>query len=307
MELKPVKPCSIPPIPEKYNSLMTRSSDEKPVLEFKNIFKSFKTHFFRAPVIALRDVSFSVKPGTIVGLVGPNGSGKTTAFRIAAGLLKPSKGSMILADNSQEIIGYTPELPGLPSMLKPHEILDFVGRIYGYSASKRQARRFELEKLFNLSSYMKRRMGGLSKGMAKRVSLAAALYNNPELLLLDEPLEGLDPLGSAEIKEHLKEQAGQGTAILISSHILSDVEAICTEIMILNQGEIILKGETNSILSLRESLELRFQAPRDRQEFLVEALKEKIKQHQGKVEFAGHPKQGLESLFKKILGKQGSG
>jgi ABC-2 type transport system ATP-binding protein len=144
-------------------------------------------------------------------------------------------------------------------------------------------------------------MARLSKGMMKRVGLACALFNRPEALLLDEPLEGLDPLGAADVRDHLTDLAKQGVGILISSHILSDVEAISGKIVLLNEGRVMVHGDCDSILAARDRLEVRFQAPDG--EGVLDEIKGVIEAGGGKVEFAGPAREGLESLFRKIVGK----
>jgi len=291
---------------------MNSSDNQKPCLVFSDVCKSFRSAPGRAPIRALSKVCFNVAPGQIVGLVGPNGSGKTTAFRIAAGLLKHDEGSVQVMDSlpgakkARFDTGYMPELPGVPGTLKPRQLLDFIGRVFGKTAAQRAERSAHLEELLSISSYMNRSISKLSKGMSKRVSLAAALYNAPPLLLLDEPLEGLDPLGSAEIKEHLSSLARSGAGVLISSHILSDIETVCSWIIILNKGKVILNGPRDSILAIRDQMEIRFKAPKDRVDDLLLDVSKFIRDKGGSIEFSGHPVEGLETLFKKMVTKEDS-
>jgi len=287
---------------------MTNRLDPSQLLELAGIVKDFKHLLPGRSVRALDGISFGIRPEQIVGLVGPNGSGKTTAFRIAAGLLRQSKGSVRVMNKepgsmaARRIMGYMPEQTGLPGTLTPREILRFIGRIFDLAPFEAKARIQDLEKLLNLDAFMDRRLSRLSKGMLKRVGLATALLNRPVLLLLDEPIEGLDPLGAAELKQHLKAIAREGTGILISSHILSDVEAICNRIIILHKGRVILEGDRDAILSAKDRMEIRFHAPDG--ENLLEEFAERIKTCGGSVDFAGHPRQELETLFKKLVKEQ---
>jgi ABC-2 type transport system ATP-binding protein len=192
-----------------------------------------------------------------------------------------------------------PEQPGVPESLTPAELLHFVGRVVGMKPGDRERRIGELAELLSMGGFLKRRMSGFSKGMVKRVGLAAALFNGPELLLLDEPLEGIDPLGSAAVKDHVRGLARAGCAVLVSSHILSDVEALCTSLLIINEGKVILEGAKDDILSLRNMVELRFTAPDD--EKLVKEITELVERCGGEVQSAGRPRENLESLFRRIL------
>jgi len=239
------------------------------------VSKEFTSFFPRRRVRALKDLDLNLGPGDIVGLVGPNGSGKTTTFRLAAGLVGADRGSVSLFGAAPDSLaarsrlGYMPEQPGFPGTHTPCELLHFVGRIFGMDRRVRENRIGELSDLVSLHGFLKRRMSGLSKGMVKRTGLATALINEPELLLLDEPLEGVDPLGSIAIKKHLRDLAGKGAAVLISSHILSDVEELCDFLVILNEGSVILSGPKNEILE-------------------------------------GQPRESLENLFRRLLGSPGS-
>jgi ABC-type multidrug transport system ATPase subunit len=287
---------------------MQDALDHTCLLEFNAVAKTFRTAPFKPGLRALDGVSFTVEAGRIVGLVGPNGSGKTTAFRIAAGLLNPNQGSVAVlgaapgTDRSRTRTGYMPEQPGLPANLTPREILHFIGRVFGMDAAARADRIRELTDLLDLADYLDRKMGKLSKGMSKRAGLATALFNRPKLLLLDEPLEGLDPIGSSDVKGHLEAMAREGTGILISSHILTDVEAICGRIVILHEGRVMVQGDREAILAARDRMEIRFQAPGDGE--LLDDIRRTIEARGGTVEFAGHPREELETLFRKLVGSE---
>jgi ABC-type multidrug transport system ATPase subunit len=288
---------------------MECSKGQNGLLCFEGVDKSFHSGLSRQPVRALRSLSLTLSAGEALGLVGPNGSGKTTTFRIAAGLLKTDRGKVrVLGEppgskRAKQRTGYMPELPGFPGTLTPREILGFIGEIFGVRAVKRRARIEELDKLLALSDYLDRRMGKLSKGMLKRVSLATALFNKPELLLLDEPFEGLDPLGTARMKDHLAGLAGEGTGILVSSHILSDVEALCSRIIVIHEGRVLIEGPIDSILSAREGLQVLFEAPEgDR---VLEEVRALIEARGGSVDFAGAAREGLEDLFRRVMADQG--
>ena len=275
------------------------------LLCFGRVEKRFSTLPFRPALRALDGVSLQVSPGDVVGLVGPNGSGKTTTLRIAAGVLRPDGGTVQVlgeapgSSRARARTGYMPELPGLPGALTPREFLSFLARVYGTGRAEGKERIRELARLLALDPFLDRAMGRLSKGMAKRVGLAAALFNRPDLLLLDEPLEGLDPLGAAEVKAHLAALARDGTGILVSSHILSDVEAACNRIVLLHRGRVLLKGDRDAILAARDRMEVRFRGGGDTA--LLEEVRRFIEARGGTVEFAGHPREELEAIFRRAV------
>ena len=285
---------------------MTTESTDMAALRFRGVRKEFKNFLPRRRVVALQSLDLVLTPGEIVGLVGPNGSGKTTAFRLAAGLLRPDAGSISIfglssgsrAARSRQ--GYMPEQPGVPERLTPAELLHFVGRVAGMGRRERVERIGALSRLLSLSPFVDRRMAGFSKGMVKRTGLAAALFNKPDLLLLDEPLEGIDPLGAAAVKDHLVALARQGCAILISSHILSDVEALCSSLCVVNRGRVLLSGAKDDVLTLRDLVEVRFSAPDE--EEVIDRIRTLVAQCKGAVVDVGRPRENLEGLFGRLIG-----
>jgi ABC-2 type transport system ATP-binding protein len=286
-------------------------AEKKQVLSFGGVSKVFRSFLPRRRVTALSGLDMTVHSGEIVGLVGPNGSGKTTAFRLAAGLIAPDAGSISLfgerpgSRKARLLQGYMPEQPGVPETLTPAELLHFVGRVFGLKPAARERRLAELSELLALSPFLKRRMAGFSKGMIKRVGLAAALFNRPELILLDEPLEGVDPIGSAGVKEYLADYARKGGAVLVSSHILSDVETLCSSLVIVNDGHLILQGRKDEILALRGMVEVRCSGPDN--EKLAAAIRDLVERSGGTVHSMGRPRENLESLFRRLIGPKGGG
>ncbi len=290
---------------------MALNADRDPILFFQGVRKEFRSFLPRRRVLALDSLDLEVRPGEIVGLVGPNGSGKTTAFRLAAGLIRPDRGTVTVAGAlpgsraARRILGYMPEQPGVPETLTPLELLQFVGRIFGMKRDERRRRIEDLSALLSLQGFLKRRMGGFSKGMIKRVGLAAALFNEPGLLLLDEPLEGLDPLGSASVKDYLKDLAAKGGGILISSHILSDVQSLCHTLLIVNEGNPILAGPKEQILSQRGVMEMRFTSPDEKG--MKEKVSALIEGAGGEVVDFGRPRENLEGVFRRLLDRESGG
>ncbi len=205
-------------------------------------------------VMGLNNVSFEIQPG-LTGLVGPNGAGKSTLISIITGQLQPSSGSLrvfgeVPWNNPRLIqrVGYCPEREGVPKELQPLDWLRGLGLLSGLSEPA-AARRAEamLVKVGLAREHWSKRMGEYSKGMKQRVKLAQGLLHEPELLVLDEPMNGLDPMGRQEVANILKGLAAGGVSILISSHILAELESLCKDILILNWGRILASGSQREI------------------------------------------------------------
>ncbi|MCD6219172.1 ABC transporter ATP-binding protein [Candidatus Calescamantes bacterium] len=225
------------------------------VIKLEGVTKIFKDFWGKPKVVAVKDLSFSVKEGEIFGLLGPNGSGKSTTLKLILGLLYPTRGRITVlgrlpGDNlAKRFMGYLPEEDYLYSYLNAREILDFYGKVFNLPPRVRKERINLLVQLLGIKGYEVRPAGEYSKGMARRIGLAQALINDPKLLILDEPTNGMDPIGSKEVKDILLELKAKGKTILISSHLLADMESICDKIVILYQGELIASGEVSSLLS----------------------------------------------------------
>jgi ABC-2 type transport system ATP-binding protein len=214
-----------------------------------------KKHYGRTR--AVDDVSFSFSSGEIVGFVGPNGAGKSTTMRIIATLDEPTSGEVFLddisvvqdPDKAHRLIGYVPD--ALPSHrdISVHEYLDFFARAYGIRAAGRKKVVESIEEFTNLLGIREKHLNALSKGMKNRVSVARALVHDPAVLVMDEPAAGLDPRARIELRELLKVLCSQGKAILISSHILTELAEICTAAVIIERGKILRAGSLAHILT----------------------------------------------------------
>jgi ABC-2 type transport system ATP-binding protein len=214
-----------------------------------------KKHYGRTR--AVDDVSFTFSSGEIVGFVGPNGAGKSTTMRIIATLDEPTSGDVFLdgisvveePDKAHRLIGYVPD--SLPSHrdISVHEYLDFFARAYGIGAAARKKVVESIEEFTNLLGIREKHLNALSKGMKNRVSVARALVHDPTVLIMDEPAAGLDPRARIELRELLKVLSGQGKAILISSHILTELAEICTAAVIIERGKILRAGSLSHILT----------------------------------------------------------
>ncbi len=205
-------------------------------LSVKNIRKSFDDF------TAVKDVSFTVKPGEVLGIVGPNGAGKSTTIKMVLGLLAPDSGTISLFDSTADDpavrrrIGYMPETPAFYAKLTGFELMTYVGELFQLPKSLIKSRSEELLKLVGLTDAAKRQVGGYSKGMTQRICLAQALMNEPELIFLDEPMDGLDPIGRIRMREILLAVKKRGAAIVFNSHVLSDVEIMSDRVAIMDKG-----------------------------------------------------------------------
>jgi ABC-2 type transport system ATP-binding protein len=215
------------------------------------------TKIFGEKLIAVNNVSLSVEQGSIYGFLGPNGAGKTTTIRLLLGLIRPSAGEANVfgekmtpeSADLRKMMGYLPTNPRFPPKMTPIAYLDFVGRLFDIEKEERKKRLSALVRSVGLLSDSSREIAGFSTGMLTRLGLAAALMNDPQLLILDEPTSGLDPEGRKSTLE-LIEELGKEKTILVSSHILSDVERICTDVGVISGGKCIFSG---SIKELKKS------------------------------------------------------
>jgi len=227
---------------------------DSPVLSVEKLEKTFRIGFFRKRVEAVRGVDFEVRPGEIFGLLGPNGAGKTTTIKMILRLIFPTRGTIHLFGTAaghratMGRIGYMPENPYVYQYLRPLEFLDLCGRLAGMDGATRAKRSREMIERVHLGHAVDRPIGRFSKGMMQRIGLAQALLHDPELLILDEPLSGLDPIGRKEIRDVLLEQRSAGKTLLFTSHILSDVEMLCDRVVILDRGVVTAEGVIDELL-----------------------------------------------------------
>lgn len=193
---------------------------------------------------AVNKLNLKVKTNTIHGFLGPNGAGKTTTIKLLVGLLKPDEGTISIF--GQEVVGdrpdvrlrmgYMPELPKFPKHLTGYELLDIYGKMYGLNVQERREQVPRLLEMVGLKDRGNDRIGKYSKGMQQRLGIAQALINNPELVIMDEPSLGLDPVGMVEVREIMKAIVKRGMAVFISSHLLHEVQQVCSHITIINRG-----------------------------------------------------------------------
>lgn len=228
-------------------------------IEIENLSKDYKTGFLKKKnVRALDDLTLSVAPGQIFGFLGGNGAGKTTTIKILMSLLYASSGTArILGQDISNVemhrrIGYCPENPYFYDYLTPLELLNYFGELFGLDSAKRKAKTEELLSKVGLDEKdWNKQLRKFSKGMLQRVGLAQSLINDPEVVFMDEPMSGLDPIGRREIRELIAGLREKGTTVFMSTHILSDVEALCDEVAILRKGRLAATGKLSELLAAK--------------------------------------------------------
>lgn len=226
----------------------------EPLIVVDKLSKSFRIGLSRKRVDAVRGISFDVRRGDIFGFLGPNGAGKTTTIKMLAGLIAPGSGSAKLFGHSipspqaMQRIGFLPENPYVYPFLTPTEFVEMCGRLSGvHGKAVRDRTRAALDRVGMLYA-ADRPVRRLSKGMLQRTGLAAALVGDPELLILDEPMSGLDPVGRKEVRDLILDERKNGRTIFFSTHILSDVEMLCDRVTILRRGQVVVSGRLNELL-----------------------------------------------------------
>jgi ABC-2 type transport system ATP-binding protein len=215
----------------------------------------FRVGFMRKRVLALKGLTMEVKKGEVFGFLGPNGAGKTTTIKILMGLVYPTGGAAWLMGRPlsdvavKRNIGFLPEQPYFYDYLKASEFMDFYGRLFGIRKKERMARADELLDLVGLSGARDLQLRKFSKGMQQRIGIAQALINDPDLVVFDEPMSGLDPIGRKQVRDIILELKRKGKTIFFSTHILPDVEVICDRVGILVKGELRAMGTVGELLS----------------------------------------------------------
>lgn len=233
-------------------------------VEVTNLTKIYESTSKKRSVTALKDFDLSVEEGTVFGLLGPNGAGKTTLVKILLGIVFPTLGSAkILGQNidNYEIrkrVGYLPENHKFPPYLTGEDVLKYVGKLTGMSSQEIDARVDDLLKLVKMEKWKRTKVKKYSKGMMQRLGLAQALINDPDLIFLDEPTDGVDPIGRKEIRDILLGLKNNGKTIFINSHLLSEVELISDRVAILNKGELIREGTVEDLTTEKETYSLQF-------------------------------------------------
>jgi len=228
----------------------------------ENLTKVFVSGLRKKPLIAVRQLSFNVLPGEVYGLIGPNGCGKSTTMKVMLGLLKPTIGrATIFGCDSQEVasrqdVGFLPENPYFYKHLSGRETLHFYARLCGMKGTELKDRAEAMLKLTGLESAAERRVGGYSKGMLQRIGLAQALIHEPRLLILDEPTAGVDPVGSRRIRDLILELKQRGITIVVTSHLLEQMQEVCDRVGIMSNGIMVREGRLEDLISVEDQTEI---------------------------------------------------
>ncbi|MEP6955816.1 MAG: ABC transporter ATP-binding protein [Chthoniobacterales bacterium] len=224
--------------------------------------RTYSVPFQRRSVVAVRDVTFQVEKGSVYGLLGPNGSGKSTTLKMILGLVSPTRGKAEIFGRdsttvaSRAAVGFLPESPYFPKYLSAAETLRFYGKLCGLAGRALTQRIDELLELVGLTAARDRRLGVFSKGMLQRIGLAQALVNDPQLVVLDEPTAGVDPAGSRDIRDLILSLKERGITVLLSSHLLGQVQEVCDRVGILAQGVLVREGPLAELLAIEDQTEL---------------------------------------------------
>ena len=278
----------------------------KVVVETRKLTKVYRDFWGRQKKVALNALNLQIFQGEVFGLLGPNGSGKTTTIKLLLGLLFPTDGDAFVFGKpasdvaKNERIGYLPEESYLYRFLNAEETLDFYGRLFDMPADRRNQRAQELIEMVGLKRDRKRVLKEYSKGMRQRIGLAQALINDPELVILDEPTSGLDPLGARWMKDLILELRKRHKTVIMCSHRLEDVQDVCDRIAILNEGQLQALGQVSALLQDTNRLELRASGVQ-LNDALRRDLEELIQKHGGKIDTVGHPTTTLEDYFLRIV------
>ena len=276
------------------------------VVETRSLTKVYRDFWGRKKKTALNALDLTIEKGEIFGLLGPNGSGKTTTIKLLLGLLFPTSGDAFVFGQpaakveKNERIGYLPEESYLYRFLNAEETLDFYGRLFNIPADVRRKRAAELIEMVGLNSDKKRILREYSKGMRQRIGLAQALINDPDLVILDEPTSGLDPLGTAWMKDLILDLKKKGKTILMCSHRLDDVQDVCDESPFSTTATCRKRARSNRLVEDQKRLEIRATGLTLTDEIRRD-LTNVLEKHGGKLETFGHPTTTLEDLFLRIV------
>ncbi len=292
--------------PDPQSSTRNPQSAEA-VVVVRGLTKVFKDFWGRPKARAVDGVDFEVRKGEVFGLLGPNGSGKSTTVKMLLGLLHPTKGHIEVFGKSprhvatKSRIGYLPEESYLYRYLNSHETLDFFGNLFHLAPDERRQRTEQLLDMVGLTQTRTRSVGEFSKGMQRRIGLAQALINDPDLVLLDEPTAGLDPIGCREVKDLILALARRGKTVILSSHLLSDVEDVCDRVVIYYGGRIQAMGPLKELLSNRDAI--RITTPplsKEKMQKVLDLIRADVAEDKIKID---NPTQNLESYFLDVVAR----
>jgi len=288
------------------SAIRNPQSDEV-VVSVRGLTKVFKDFWNRPKARAVDNVDFEVRRGEVFGLLGPNGSGKSTTVKLLLGLLNPTRGHIEVFGHSprhvqtKSRIGYLPEESYLYRYLNSRETLDFFGNLFHLSRGERDSRAGQLLEMVGLSQVHMRSVGEFSKGMQRRIGLAQALINDPDLIILDEPTSGLDPIGCREMKDLILALSRRGKTVILSSHLLADVEDVCDRVVIYYGGRVQAMGTLKELLAEPDTLRITTPVlPRETLTRVLEVIRHDVAADKVRVD---NPTQNLESYFLDVVQK----
>ena len=286
-------------------SAVRNPQSQEVVVAVRGLTKVFKDFWGRPKARAVDNVDFEVRRGEVFGLLGPNGSGKSTTIKMLLGLLYPTKGHIEVFGHSprhvatKSRIGYLPEESYLYRYLNSYETLDFFGNLFRLPGGERDKRAEQLLDMVGLSQTRTRAVGEFSKGMQRRIGLAQALINDPDLVILDEPTAGLDPIGCREVKDLILALARRGKTVILSSHLLSDVEDVCDRVVIYYGGKIQAMGTLKELLAKPDAIRITLPVlPRETMDRALALLRQDVAEDKIRID---NPTQNLESYFLDVV------
>src|SRR5688572_5326267 len=275
------------------------------IVAVRGLTKVFKDFWGRSKALAVDGVDFEVRRGEVFGLLGPNGSGKSTTIKMLLGLLYPTKGVIeVFGRSPRDVktkarIGYLPEESYLYRYLDSRETLDFFGNLFTLPKEERARRSEQLLDMVGLTGARTRAVGEFSKGMQRRIGLAQALINDPDLVILDEPTAGLDPIGCREVKDLILALARRGKTVILSSHLLSDVEDVCDRVVILYGGRVQAMGTLRELLATPDRVRITVPPlPKETMERVLEMIRRDVAEDKVRIDT---PTQNLESYFLDVV------
>ncbi len=279
---------------------------DESIVRADNLTKIFRDFWRRPKVNAVGGLTFEIRRGEVFGLLGPNGSGKSTTIKMILGLLHPTEGRLeVLGRPPRDVkakarVGYLPEESYLYPYLTGEETLDFYGRLFDLPGRERRERITQLMEMIGMEHARRRVVGEFSKGMARRIGLAQALINDPDLVILDEPTSGLDPIGCRQMKDLILALARRGKTVLLSSHLLADVEDVCDRILILYNGRAQAAGPIRDLLEERGRVRLTIpELPADAMKRVLADLRQAV----GAEPEMDRPRRDLEQFFLEVVEK----
>lgn len=271
-----------------------------PAVLVEDLTKVFPVPLRRQRVVAVRDLTLRVGEGEVYGLLGPNGSGKSTTLKVLLGLVTPTKGrAAIFGKDSREYrsradVGFLPENPYFYKFLTAEETLRFYGKICGMGGALLKKRIDELIELVGLADARHRRVGGFSKGMLQRIGLAQALIQDPRLVVLDEPTAGVDPVGSRQIRDLIINLKKRGKTVLLTSHLLEQVQEVCDRVGIMARGEMVREGSLEDLVTIEKQTEFVVENASEELRAKIEKL---VQESGGQLVGVGRPQRTLEGVF----------